>query len=363
MELRTCLSAITLFWALLFAEFTATKACACTDFQISARDGTVVVGRSLEWADEMNSNLRSHPAGEDRQSEIAPGQIGMKWKSRYGFVAVDGYDLDVVLDGMNEKGLSVGLLWMPGSVYPNEGMDDGSKTIDILDLGGFILGSYASVDETLSALKTIVVTAKRLDNINGIPTVHIALHDAMKRSAVVEFIDGAMRLHDNPNGVLTNAPDLDWHKTNLRNYIHISPLSPAPVNLKGTVLNIPGQGGGFLGIPGDWTPPSRFVRTSAMLAFAEKPGTASDAVNLAEHVLNAVDIPKGDVRVSKDDRSDYTQWVVIKDLAKKQFYFRTYGNLALRRLDFKDVDLKKGANRTVTPMTAPPQYARIRPSR
>lgn len=311
---------------------TASSALACTDFVIKAKDGSVVEGRSMEWGLDLKSHVRFHPPGEERMSQSPDQKTSIKWKGKYSYLGVDCNGMDIVVDGLNEKGLSMSGLWLPGTVYQT--VREPKAALEVVDLGAWILSNYATVDEVTAAIGDVQVWARNMPDWGGIPTMHLALNDASGHSAVIEFTDGQQKIFENPNGVLTNAPTFDWHRINLRNYMQISPLNPQSVTVYGTVLAPPGQGGGFLGIPGDWTPPSRFVRTTAMLAFAAPAPKSADAVTLAEHTLNAVDIPIGDVRADKE-HSDYTQWAVIKDLTNKIFYYRSYDNLSLRSIDLK----------------------------
>ena len=87
--------------------------------------------------------------------------------------------------------------------------------------------------------------------------------DATGKSIVIEYVGGQLHVHDNPLGVLTNSPSFDWHMTNLRNYIKFSLTNVPPLQLGGVKLARFGQGSGMLGMPGDFTPPSRFVRAVA----------------------------------------------------------------------------------------------------
>jgi choloylglycine hydrolase len=116
-----------------------------------------------------------------------------------------------------------------------------------------------------------------------------------------------------------------------------------------------GQGTGLLGIPGDYTPPHRFVRATALACAALQPATASEGANLAFHILNSVDIPLGAIagRESASNGAttpapnaparaggltyDLTQWVTVSDLTNKIYYFRTYKNLAIRKVELKKV--------------------------
>lgn len=327
-------------------------ALACTDFQLKTTNGTVIAARSMEWGVDMKSQLRTYPRQQERQSTAPDGHAGLSWQAKYGYVGANCYDRDMVIDGMNEKGLSVGGLWFPGASYPKANPQQYKKAINVLDLGSWMLGNFASVDEVKSALMNVVVWADSAPEVKGIPTIHFAVHDALGKNAVIEFTDRTLKFYDNPNGVLTNAPSFDWHITNLCNYLMLDPANPKPVTIGSTILSPPGQGSGFMGIPGDWTPPSRFVRVTAMLRYAKPVEDATAGVNLAEHTLNAVDIPLGNVRPADRniDFSDYTQWALIKDLTNRVLYFRSYNKMQLQAIDLQQIDFSPGVKIKVIPI-------------
>lgn len=344
---------MTMIGLLSVSFFNLIPGMACTDFQLSTSEGVFIASRSMEWGSDFHSRLVIHPEEEGYVSGAPEGKAGLKWISKYGYIGVDGNGLDLVLEGMNEKGLSYGALWMPGyTKYPDVPVDQSSQAIDITDLGAWILGNFTNIDQVKSALGKIHVWGSVVPSIGGVPTVHVALHDATGQNAVIEFVGGQVKFYANPIGILTNAPTFDWHLINLNNYVMIGAENPHPVKIAGTVLSPPGQGGGFLGVPGDWTPPSRFVRTAAMLCFAKRASTAAEGVNLSEHVLNAVDIPKGVIRekVPGQEYTDYTQWIVIKDLTHKVFYFRSYDNLTLRALDLRKLNFEPGGKKRYVAM-------------
>ena len=102
----------------------------------------------------------------------------------------------------------------------------------------------------------------------------------------------------------------------------------------------------MLGLPGDWTPPSRFIRTAYAVDAALTPKNSSEAINLAEHLMNIVDIPKGVIKEKVNPVIHiygYAQWSIIKDLTNKVLYFRTYDNMTLRKIDLKNVDISEGS--------------------
>jgi choloylglycine hydrolase len=340
--------------SMLFCVTLEQPALACTDFLVKANDGSVIVGRSMEWGEDMKSQLGFQARGEARQSTTPDGKPGLNWQSKYGFVCANCYGLDIPIDGMNEKGFSVGALWFPGAIYQSPVAGREQSTMDPADLVAWLLGSFSTVDEATSALKNVRVCLRSRPDIGFAPNIHFALHDPTGASAAVEYVKGELRMYPNKGGVLTNAPDFEWHVTNLSNYLHLDPVNPQPVKLAGSVLAPPGQGSGFLGIPGDWTPPSRFVRTSTMLAFAQPAKTASDAELLAQHILNAVDIPLGDVRdkTGKTIHQDYTQWALIKDLSNRVLYFRSYNDQALQSINLKHLNFDPGQKSNQIPISS-----------
>ena len=107
-----------------------------------------------------------------------------------------------------------------------------------------------------------------------------------------------------------------------------------------------GQGSGWLGFPGDWTPPSRFIRIAQITNNVYPVKDAQSALSLCVHIINNVDIPLGVIREKHADGSvvsELTQWTVFKDLTNKVLYFKTYENANLRAIDLKKLaDRHKG---------------------
>ena len=134
---------------------------------------------------------------------------------------------------------------------------------------------------------------------------------------------------------MTNSPAFDWHLTNLRNYAHLSATNASPFTVEGLKESGFGEGTGMLGLPGDYTPPSRFVRVAALVASSLPVTGAEEGLALAMTILNNIDIPIGSVRrpAGKEVMYDRTQWAAVSDLARKRFYFRTYGNKDWRMVD------------------------------
>ena len=348
--------------ALLFSS----AADACTGIRLVAADGTVVHARTLEFAVDLHSDVLVSPRGFERVGLTPDGKGGLKWKAKYASVGANGVGLPVIIDGLNEAGLAAGLFYFPTTAgYQPYTPDDAAKTIAPWQLGSWILDNFASVDEVKANIGSIVVAATVLKQWGFSPPVHAIVHDASGKSIVIEYVGGKLNVYDNPLGVITNSPAFDWQMTNLRNYVNFSLDNHPPIQLGPVKLEPFGQGSGMLGMPGDFTPPSRFVRAVAFSQSVLEPKTGEDAVLTAFHVLNNFDIPKGSAREAEKDAhgnilADYTIWTAASDLRTKRYYFRTYDDSQIRMVDLMKADLDAKAIATF-PMSGQETFQRLNP--
>ena len=251
----------------------------------------------------------------------------------------------VLFDGVNEKGLATGTFYFPTSAgYMPYAPSDAGKTIAQWEVGSYILENFASVDEVRASIGNVVVPSVVFAGWGFAPEAHYIVHDPTGKSIVIEYVDGKLNIHDDPLGVITNSPNFDWHMTNLRNYVNFSMTNVPPIKLGTVVLKPFGQGTGMLGMPGDFTPPSRFVRAVAFSQSVLPSKTGHDAIIEAFHILNQFDIPKGSAREhAKDEHgnvvADYTLWTSAIDLKAKQYFFRTYDNSEIRMIDLMKMNL------------------------
>lgn len=332
-------------------------AIACTDFITTAKDGTNLITRSMEFALDLKSNIRSSTRGRQFTSTTPNGKPGYSWKAKYGYIFIDGLDQDMSIDGMNENGLSFEYLYLPGETsYQTVPADKDNQAIPYLQLGDWVLSNFKTVDEVRQALASMYVFEQTLPGMgNTIFPLHAAIYDATGKGIIVEFIGGKMHIYDSI-GMLTNSPSYDWQVTNLRNYINLSPYSPKPVVVNNLVFTATGQGSGMVGLPGDISPPSRFVKISFLAKVSYPTNDASGALNLAEHIINNVDIPLGLARanVNGNESAELTQWVVFKDLTHRVFYYRTYNDMTLRSVALDKISFSESAPRLKMPLADTP---------
>jgi choloylglycine hydrolase len=325
----------------------------CTDFLLTAECGDLVNGRSMEFGSELNSRPFVRRRGEVMRSRTPDKTLarnGLQWMVDYGYVGMNIFNLSSIVDGLNERGLSVGTLWLPGSEYQQD--IDPSRALSVLLVNDWLLGTCASVADVKAALPTVDVWAyKPMEE--KLDPVHFTVHDASGNSIVIEYTAGKLHIYDNPIATTTNAPVFPWHLENVRNYVGLTPWDVDQATVNGTVFTPTGHGSGLRGIPGDFTPPSRLIRTLFLMNSADQAKDARAARNLALHILNDIDIAKGVVRSkgALGTSDDYTQWVAVKDLTHLMFDYRRYEDLDLRRIDLNKIDfstIKSG------PISEPP---------
>jgi choloylglycine hydrolase len=321
-----------------------TDASACTSFRLKADDGAVVYGRTAEFGGDQltKGNIMIVPRGYEISGTAPGNKPGLKWKAKYAMVGPTLEKYVTPVDGLNEKGLAVGTLYHPGYAdYQKVGPDEFVKTVGCTEFTLWLLTNFATIEEVRKALPEVRVADLVFPPWGFSPPFHYVVHDPDGKCIVIEFINGKMVVYDNPLGVMTNSPTFDWHITNLRNYINLTATGVPALELDGLEFTQFGGGSGMRGIPGDYTPPSRFVRAVALSRTALPGKKGEEAVQQAFHILSNFDIPLGSVRDKHGKTTSYdtTQYSVVADTKNKRYYFNTHDNRRVRVIDLTKVDL------------------------
>jgi choloylglycine hydrolase len=336
---------------------------ACTSIFIKTADGLPFYARTMEYAQQLHGSVFTVPKGTAFTGTLPDGSAaGLKWKAKHGFVGMGSFGQPSCIDGINDAGLVAGGLLFPGYAgYQPFKMGKAGRTIAQFDVINWILSQCASVADVRAGLKDIVV-AQGPENLRGVAVgalpLHYTVHDATGASIVIEYADGKCNIYDNPLGVLTNAPDFPWMRIYLGNFVNLSAVNAKPIDMDGFKVDPTGQGSGMLGLPGDFTPPNRFLRMVA-LSQAARPVTGADAgLALAITIIDNVDIPYGTTRDKTPQGVvyDMTQWVSAADVSRGRYYFRTYANKNWSYVDVKAALAKAGSHMTNLPIEKPAAY-------
>ena len=351
--LRRAISSI--ICAIVLTASQAASGFACTGIRLFAEDGTVVYGRTMEWgAFDLNSRVAVIPRGHAFAGLTPDGDNGKTWEAKYGAVALDMLGHDWFADGMNEAGLAVGLFYHPGfAEYPEYDPNQADKTISPMDVVGYLLTQFATIEEVRGGLEDVRI-ANVLEALVGIPdSAHWMVTEPSGASIVIEYANGQVRFFENRLGVITNAPTYDWHLTNLRNYLNLSAVSLPAISIAEMDFAPLGAGSGMIGLPGDNTPPSRFVRAVAWTQTARPTPTSSETVYEALRILDNFNLPLGAAEGSGAAASDLegmrssTIWTSVWDLEAEALYFHTQHNRRLRKVSVDGLEFDNDSIRHI----------------
>lgn len=348
----------TLAAAAVFA-LVAQQVSACTGIMLKMKDGAIVHGRTLEFGTPVDTSIAVIPRGQAFTGQTPNGD-GLKYTAKYGAVGIVAFGNPRLLDGVNEAGLAAGSFYFPTFAgYTAVTPENQGKGLSPADFPNWILTQFGSVDEVRKAVESgvVVIAPTVLEGWGPVaPPFHYVVYDKSGASLVIEPVDGKLKIHDNPLGVMTNSPSFDWHMTNLRNYIALNPRDVPPVKIDGETFKALGQGTGMLGLPGDFTPPSRFIRAAVFSATAMPAENAAKGVDQVFHILNNFDIPVGVSRETVQGvvYSDYTQMTVARDPQSLRYYYKTYDDQTIRMVDLKTFDLNAKTIRQVSTKSEQP---------
>ena len=343
---------ITLLFACLICMLATDTSLACTGLKLVGNDGTVVFGRTQEWGKfDLNPHIAAYPRNATFQSTTPDGGKGIAWKSKYGFVGVllMGRAINT---GMNETGLVGAMFFHQGfAEYAEYEPSTADISMAPSDLLAYILSNFATLEEVRKGVNKVRVVPVIDPALNAPFPVHGMITEPGGRSIVIEFKDGKAKIFDNPVGVITNNPTFDWQLTNLRNYGN---LSNTPFkNTKWGDLEITplAAGSGLLGLPGDFTSPSRFVRATVFAQTARKTKGGEDTALEAFRILDSFNLPATQSEGANGNGATElpagTQYTVINDTKNLVIYYHTMFNRRVRKVDLKQFDFDKGVMRSI----------------
>ena len=305
----------------------------CTAVRFSDTQGSMYLGRNLDWSFGYGEAVRIMPKGFTVPwafADAAPAThavIGM-------CVEFEGYPL--FFDCGNDAGLAVAGLNHPGCSEYAPSAIDGKTNVAAYEFPAWIAANFANVDEVEEALREAIVVGRAINPAFPVSYLHWIIGDG-KRSIVAESRSDGLHVFDNPVDVLANHPNFEWHLTNLRTYITATPNFPEPANWGRAKLKPFGAGAGMRGIPGDVYSPSRFVKAAYLNA--HYPAKASEAENVARmfHTLASVAMVEGSSAMANGDL-EKTIYTSCFSAALGRYYFNTYDDFTIRYASLADAD-------------------------
>lgn len=329
-------------FSILFFTLILSYVNACTGVRMTAKDGSSINGRTVEFGTNIDIYACIVPRNLAFTGTTPKGK-GLSYKSKYAVIGMYCFTEKVVMDGINEKGLSCGTFYFPGyASYAKIDKSNQSKALSPVEFSHWILTQFATLDEVKNALDSVVIAPTVSKDWGPTPPpFHYIVYDKQGRSLVIEPLEGSLVSYENKIGAFTNSPTFDWHMTHLRNFINLTPFNVKPISLRGVDLAPFGQGSGMVGLPGDFTPPSRFVKAAIFSSTAVPSETNEELVGETFHILNQFNVPFGLARGQEDGKTtiDYTQFTAVKDPNSLRYYFKSYNDQNIKWIAFEDFDL------------------------
>lgn len=296
----------------------------------------VVVSRSMDWEHHFGEKLIVYPRGLSLTG--AAGENSAAWTSKYGSLAVIPFgfvtdkmalanlpkaDLDPLIDGcmegINEKGLTVHLLYLGPEKHEAR---DKRPGISYLRIMRYFLDNFKTVDEAVAGLDKVQVVPVKIAGI--VIPAHYAFEDATGDSAILEFIDGKMKLyHGKDYRIMTNDPEYSSQLENLKQYKAF--------------------GGTKIELPGGVEPEDRFVRASVYLKTLPEPKDNYEAVAMVSGLIRNVSVPFGALYRSGPASTYPTWWVNATDITNRVLYFNWTLHPNVVWVDLKNLDFSGGA--------------------
>ena len=253
-----------------------------------------------------------------------------------GMAAVaDGVPL--YFEATNEKGLSMAGLNFPDNADYKE-YQDGKDNVTPFEFIPYILGKCRDVSEAEELLRNINLVNISFSGELPLSPLHWTISDKEK-SITIESVKDGLKIYDNPYGVLTNNPPFDYHLMNINNYMGLHEGFAENRLSKEKNFDNYSLGMGALGLPGDYSSASRFVR--AVFIKEKSPCFESEKESVSHffHILGGVAMPKGCV-MTKSGEYEYTRYSSCCNADKGIYYYTTYDNSAITAVDMHSCDLE-----------------------
>lgn len=314
----------------ILAAATITSAEACTRALFVGSDEVVITGRSMDWVEDLHSDLWAFPEGMKRDGAAGPKSI--TWTSKYGSLIVSGYNAGTA-DGMNEKGLVANMLYLDESDY---GKPSGEKPVMSISIWAqYVLDNFATVSEAVDTLgkEPFYIIAPILPN--GFPAqMHLSISDPSGDSAILEYIDGKLVIHHGKQFVIqTNSPTYEEQLALNKYWESI---------------------GGLTFLPGTNRSADRFARASFMIESIPKKSSpayikavpegsfTNQAIASVLSVIRGVSVPFGITTPGQPNIAS-TIWRTLANQKDKVYFYDSSTSPSVFWVTLTDLDLKNGA--------------------
>lgn len=288
------------------------------DYEFSYGDEVTITPRNFEFKFREVDDIKSHYA-----------IIGMAFVTE---------DYPLYYDAINEKGLAIAGLNFVGNAHYKE-KQEGKDNVAQFELIPWILSQCSNVNQARNLIEKMNVLNTPFSDKLPLASLHWIISDSTQSITVESVIDG-IKIYDNPVGVLTNNPPFDKQMFNLNNYMHLSNKSPENTFSFRLDLKNYSRGMGAIGLPGDLSSQSRFVRTAFVKMNSVSGGGELESVSQFFHILNSVDQQRGCCNLG-NDKYEITIYTSCCNATKGIYYYTTYDNHQITAVNMNKENLEE----------------------
>ncbi|MES5928037.1 choloylglycine hydrolase family protein [Bacillus cereus group sp. MG9] len=292
----------------------------CTSLTLQTKNGQHLFARTMDFTLDLNQEVIIIPrhyqwnniTGEIINTKHATVGMGINHQGRV-----------IMADGVNEAGMTCATLYFPGFATYSKSIDNNKTNLAPFDFVTWSLTQFNSVKELKKSVDSLTFLDIPLPDLGLTPPLHWILADKWGDCIVLEPTNEGLKMYDNPLGVMTNSPEFNWHLQNLRQYIGLKSQPFSPTEWSNLPLSAFGQGSGSMGLPGDFTPPSRFVRAAYGKQNIQDIDSEEEGVSALFHILSNCEVPKGGV-ITEEGTLDNTIYTSVMCMESGTYYYHTY---------------------------------------
>jgi penicillin V acylase-like amidase (Ntn superfamily) len=294
----------------------------CSGIRIISENGEVFVCRTLEFG----INVNHFPYSDDKIK-------GMKGYINGNTNKNDSY----FIDGMNKNGLVVMAFYFPKYIEYNDIIKKDFVNLHSLELVEFLLHNCYNLDQVEKICNRVNILNMVYEPAGFVFPLHWFVCDKFGNSGVIECVKGNTIFYKNPYGIITNSPTFPEHmkivnSKKIQCFSNKNNLSRQKIQAENLNIELKSDycaGTGMIGLPGDYTSISRFIKLYNLQKYAKVPKNFRETLNLSFHILNSFDIIKG--MVDTGNNYEYTQYTVVYNPDTMLVYFKTYENQIISR--------------------------------
>lgn len=302
----------------------------CTSFAFTSQYDANYLARTMDFSFSLNSFPKAIPRNYEWTSNN-----GRDFKLNYGFVGTAMTVNGVVFgDGINEKGLSIAVLYYQGEASYATSTSNDNINLEPEEFIMWFLGMNESIRDFKEQADNVRLLKQVNPALDSVPPLHFMITDQSGQSIVAIPSDGQLIIKENPIRVLTNNPNLEWHYQNVRQYTHFNIEAPSPSLLGIESVKPFGVESGTEVLPGGYTSPSRFVKMAYFRQFIEDAEDENKRLNNLFKLLDTVSIPRG--VVLDEGTIYYTQYQAIVDTHHLTYYFKDYNGSDVYQIKLTD---------------------------